>query len=281
MNNMNKPIHFKGAVYPNVEAMPPDVRAAYEAEYAADNQEVLDMLAEAEDQLQRVGSQPQTLPPAWGGVRPDGSVPVPMEFDSVTNLGSAIRVSGPAEGIIVRFPNFGPPRPHVMVRYHDGLAYHTGGKDVHTLRWEEVMAIESNLTRQAGHHGGSWTDHEYTLLKTNGDKLILDDNLKDVENEAEAIKTAVFALITPPQLQRYQSGMAFTFGPITVQSQNGLQLSGKAYAWNAIQDIRVESGRFKVTLRDGQKHEARVSAIPNIEMLCTMIGFKLRSRPFH
>ena len=63
----------------------------------------------------------------------------------------------------------------------------------------------------------------------------------------------------------------------TVQRQHGLQLDGKTYAWNSIQDIQVDDGRLKVTLRAGQKHEARVSAIPNIEVLCQLIGVKLES----
>ncbi len=67
---------------------------------------------------------------------------------------------------------------------------------------------------------------------------------------------------------------------MTIQRQSGLQLEGMAsatYAWDAIQDIRVERGRFKVTLRDGKQHEAHASAIPNIELLCRLIGLEFLS----
>ena len=262
---MSKPITIHGVDYASVEAMPPDVRAEYEAQ----TQEFNQMLAEA-------GLDPKTgdtLAPAWGGARPAGGVPVPMEFDSVTSLGPAVLVS-PHEGIKI-LPNFGTPRATVMVRYRDGVAYRAGGKDVHTLRWDEVAVIQSNLTRQLGEHGMGWTQHEFTLTRQNGEKLILDDELKEVGGEAQAIKAAVFALLGPALGQRYQAGEALTFGPVTVQRQNGLKLDGKSYAWDAIQDIKVESGRFKVTMRDGKKHEARVSAIPNIELLCQMIGVQL------
>ena len=56
-----------------------------------------------------------------------------------------------------------------------------------------------------------------------------------------------------------------------------MTLGGTPYAWDAIQDVKVENGRFKITLRTGQKHEARVNAIPNIELLCQLIGVKLLS----
>jgi hypothetical protein len=264
---MTKPITFWGTEYASVEAMPPDVRAAYEA----DQKEFTDALADAG--LDAEGNA-MTQAPAWGGPRPKGGVPVPVEFDQVTGLGPAVLVS--LHDGLTLFPSFGTPRASVMVRYRDGLAYRTGGKEVHTLRWDEIAVIQSNLSRHAGTHGGSWTEHEYTLTRQGGEKLILDDSLKEVGGEAQAIKAAVFRRIGPPLVGRYQAGEAMTFGPVTVQRQNGLQLDGKPYAWAAIQDVRVESGRFKVTLRDGKKHEARVSAIPNIELLCQMIGVNLQ-----
>jgi hypothetical protein len=203
-------------------------------------------------------------------------VPVPVEFDQVTGLGPAIRLSA-QHGVRI-IPTFGAPHVTAMVRYRDGLAYRTGGKDVHNLRWDEVAGIQSNLTRQLGEQPGiSYTQHEYTLTRQGGQKLILDNGLQETAIEAPAIKAAVFALMGPPLVQHYQAGEALTFGPVTVNKQNGLQLDGKTYAWAAIQDIKVERGRFKVTLRDGKKHEARVSAIPNIELLCQVIGVNLLS----
>jgi hypothetical protein len=278
---MSKPIHYQGTEYAGVESMPPDVRAAYEAmspderaayeaRYQADTAELDQMLAEA-----GISPDGETVAPAWGGSRPDGSVPVPVEFDQVTGLGPAAEVYA-HDGIKI-LPNFGTPRANVMVRYRDGLAYRTGGKDVHTWRWDEVAVIQSNLTRHLTTHGSGYTEHEYTLTKPSGEKLILDDGLKGVGGAAETIKAAVFARIGPPLAQRYQAGEALTLGTVTIQRQNGLRLDGKPYAWDTIQDIKVESGRFKVTMRDGKKHEARVSAIPNVELLCQMIGVHLVS----
>jgi hypothetical protein len=65
-----------------------------------------------------------------------------------------------------------------------------------------------------------------------------------------------------------------TFGPVTIHKQNGLQLDGKLYPWDTILDLKVESGRFKLTLRDEKKHEARAAHIPNIELLGDLIGLK-------
>jgi len=87
----------------------------------------------------------------------------------------------------------------------------------------------------------------------------------------------VFALLEPPPAQHYRAGEALTFGPVTIHHQNGLQTDGKPDAWNAIKNIEVERGRFKITQKDGKHHEVRVSAIPNIELLCRLIGLNLYS----
>ena len=162
----------------------------------------------------------------------------------------------------------------VLVRYRDGLAYRAGDPVVHAWQWSEVAVIQTSMARHPV-KDNAWTSHEYTLTKQGGEKLILDDELKGVWDAAEYIKTAVFALMRPPLKQRYQAGEALAFGPLAVHQQTGLQLDGKTYAWDTIADVKVEHGQLKVTLRNRQKHAAHTSAIPNIELLCQLIGVQL------
>jgi hypothetical protein len=246
------------------------VRALYEKSVEADGD------AEEDEREQADAAEPDddsgTLAPAWAGARAGASVAVPPEFAPVTGLGMPLKVS-PHQGLKL-LPSFGPPRVTHLVRYRDGLAYQAGSKAVHPLAWEAIASITSNLTFHPEQRN-SWTDHEYTLATTNGEKLILDDGLKGVAQEAPAIKQAVYALLRPPALQAYKGGQALTFGPVTAHKTSGLQLEGQAYAWSAIQDVRLEHGRLRLTLTGGQKHETRVSAIPNVELLCQLIGVQL------
>jgi uncharacterized Zn finger protein (UPF0148 family) len=236
-------------------------------------------LAWWQEQAQRAeqAAPPVTEPatPAWGGPRLEGSVPVPAEFDKVTNLRPAAAVHEHQGDRLL--PIFGTPRPNVLVLYRDGLAFRTG-KDLHTWRWEEVAVIVSNSSMHSSEHARVWTAYEYTLTKSSGEKVILDDGVKEVEDAIKPIKQAVFGRLLPPLAQGYGAGQAVTFGPVTIHKQNGIQLDGKPYAWNAILDIKVERGRFTVTLRDSKKGQpggqARVSAIPNIELLGQLIGLK-------
>jgi hypothetical protein len=121
-------------------------------------------------------------------------------------------------------------------------------------------------------------DHiRYTLVMPSGEKLILDDSLKEVKRLAAYSEKPVYERLGPPLADAYRAGQPLTFGPVTVGRTSGLTLGGAACAWDAIQDVKVENGRFKVTLRTGQKHEVRANAIPNIELLCQIIGVKLIS----
>ena len=276
---MSAPIHFQGTTYDSLAAMPPHIRRAYEhsqrdpAQHpprpaAADDDEDSAGAEAADGQGDAApAAQPQ---PAWGGPRPDGSVPVPQAFDAVTGLGPALEVHAAEQGLAL--PYWGTPVARAAVRYQDGLAYQAQGHAVHTLRWEAIAAIVTN-----NHYHAKYTQCEYTLVQPSGEKLIVDDWLKGMERLAAYIKQPVYARLGPPLAAAYAAGQPLTFGPLMVARAGGLTLSGTPYAWDAIQDVRVEYGRFKLTLRAGQKHEARVNTIPNIELLCQLIGVKLNS----
>ena len=265
---MGKPISYRGTEYASVAAMPPEVRADYEA----DQEEFAEAATEAG--LDELGGE-TTLAPAWGGPRRDGSVPVPKEFDAVTGLGPALEVHEAEQGIQF-LPQWGTPVAHMAVRYQDGLAYQAKGKAIYTLRWEEVAAI---VTNNRYHHGdnGEYTQCEYTLVKPSGEKLILDDWLKRVARLAAYIQQPVYERLWPPLADAYSAGQPLTFGPVTVARTGGLTLSGTTYAWTDIRNVQVEYGRLTVTLRDGKKHEVRVSMLPNVELLGRLIGVKFNS----
>jgi hypothetical protein len=257
-------IHFNGQEYASLEAMPAEVREVYE-EFIQDPDLARSIGAEPSTPAGLPPARPQTLPPAWGGARPGSGVPVPVDFDGVSELGPATAVYEP-QGL--HLPHLGTAHATALVVYRDGFAYQAGSKDTHAWRFEEVAVIQSNLAWPPH----SAETHEYTLTRTSGEALILDDGVKSITAAADKIKDAVFARLGPALIQRYQAGEALTFGPVTVQQQTGLRLGGQHYAWGDIQNIQVQNGRFQLSLRNGKHGEARASAIPNIELLGQLIG---------
>ena len=123
-----------------------------------------------------------------------------------------------------------------------------------------MASIQSNLIdRYARHSLSPQAPQEYTLTKNSGEKLILDTGIKEVEDLMSVVKDAVYRLI----------------GPVTVQRQNGLTLADKLHAWKDIQNVAVNEGEFRVTLRTGPKQKTYAAEIPNVEPLCQLIGVKL------
>jgi hypothetical protein len=276
---MSTTINFMGQVYAGVEDMPPEIREAYDRMRAAiarkyPDRDVDEVLAGAAgfDHALMGQAGTSTLPPAWGGKVAEAGIPVPVTFDVVSGLGPATAVFGRDSARL--FPGFGAPNALVLYRY--GFAWQTGSKNIHAWRWEDVTAIVSNVSTESGGHSLPHANHEYTLLKKSGEKFVLFDALKDTQMISDVIKRNVFALLLPPLIGQYEAGQPLVFGPqITIHSQAGLRTGGRLYAWSEIIDIKVEQGRFKITLRDAKQREIRVAAIPNIEMLCQLIGLKL------
>lgn len=215
------------------------------------------------------------LTPAWGGVRKQGGVPVPVEFDNITNLGPASAVYGDNDKIGLFYNNmglsFGIKTPKALVMYRDGLAYKSGNENIQIWRWDEISIIATNADFQRTRR----PFYSYRLTKKNGETLVLDETLQNVEDFMSLVKKNVFALLLPPLKSTYNSGETITFGTVTIHRQNGLQMGGKTYRWDDIMDIKVERGRFKVVLKTSKQYEELASSIPSIEMLCNIIGLKL------
>lgn len=215
------------------------------------------------------------LTPAWGGSRKQGGIPVPLEFDNITNLGPASAVYGDNDKIGLFYNNmglsFGVKTPKVLVFYRDGFAYKSGKENIQIWRWDEISVIATNADSQRTRRAF----YSYTLTKKNGETLVLDETLQNVEGFMGLVKKNVFALLLPPLKSAYNSGETITFGTVTIHRQNGLQMGGKTHRWDDIMDIKVERGRFRVILKTSKQYEELASSIPNIEMLCNMIGLKL------
>ena len=202
---------------------------------------------------------------SWGKLQANETMPVPAGFEGVTSLGPVIIVC-PPKGL--HMPHLGAPHADTLVVYQDGFAYQAGGKDVKLWHFDEVAAIQSSLVE----HGYLHKEHKYTLFRNNGESLILDDGVQFVQTAEYQIKLAVFKRLVGSFIQRYEAGEALTFGPVTVQQQTGLQLGGRCYAWQDIQDVKVSSGELELTLSNKQHKSLRTSEIPNIELLGRLIG---------
>jgi hypothetical protein len=164
----------------------------------------------------------------------------------------------------------------MAVLYRDGIAC-AGRKGVAAWRWPEIASITTDVTRTSGRRGGVYIDRSYILRNSAGAQIGLNnDALEDVEGLADAIKRNVYAILGPQEAQYYQSGQPLSFGPITVSRQDGIQHGGRRYGWDEIVQLKVKEGLLRISTKDGGwlggRHTIRTASIPNVEILCQLLG---------
>jgi hypothetical protein len=138
--------------------------------------------------------------------------------------------------------------------------------------WGEIASIVSTERFRAGSRGSTWTTRTYELAtRTGGTLLLSDDWFEDVRAVIVAIKAPVFALLRPPAQETYASGEPVTFGPVTV-SKEAIAGDGLRIAWTDVRDAVVKQGCLIVTPLSGKPLNVRVTRIPNVEVLGTLIG---------
>lgn len=339
------PIQFMGKEYASVDEMPPQVRQRYEQmrdevakRYPDANADeaLMELLMDEQATTSEGAGERDSKKRAWGGQQSKGSAPVPVAFESTTDMGAATAVyqvkrnslQGPlimlvtSAAILVAASVYGANSIRTLdlkdlasasdsaifngvssvilfgvggllflisvrsvgslwfgiqsvIVYRDGFAYRSGGR-MRTYRWTEIAAVVSNETVQVGERT-VWTNRFYTVQKNNGEKVTLDNlQIGDVVALVKSIKQNAYSLLLPSLTEQYNSNQPVTFGPVTIHHVNGIRMGGKQLAWDSILDVKVKQGSLLVTMKDsslfGSYHKTRASTIPNIEMLCEIIG---------
>jgi hypothetical protein len=275
---MSTPIHFMGREYASMEEMPPQIRQAYEQLRDAiankyPGKDVDEVLAEAMNQAVMLGEGGMQVSPrpAWGGQA--SSPMVPNGFESFVELGPVVKGYMARGDVIVWRKS---KALQALVLYRDGFAYRRGNA-IDTCTWSEVASIVSREEVDSN-RDHSWIAYLFTLLKKNGESVKLEvDELEEICEIIAFIKQNAYAVLLPPLEDQYKSGQPVNFGAVTISQQNGIQANGKRFAWNSIFNVKVQKGRLIITTQENKSVSVRASSIPNIEILCQIIGVDLAS----
>jgi hypothetical protein len=146
------------------------------------------------------------------------------------------------------------------------------GSQLGVWPWAEITSIVSTERFRAGSGGSTWTTRYYELsTRAGGTLAVTDDWFEDVRVVIAAIKAPVFAVLRPPLQEQYAAGTPVTFGPVTV-SKEAVVSNGRRIAWVDVREASVKQGGLIVTPLSGAPLNVRVSLIPNVEVLGTLIG---------
>ncbi|HBX68465.1 MAG TPA: hypothetical protein DEH25_03525 [Chloroflexi bacterium] len=159
------------------------------------------------------------------------------------------------------------------VVYQSGLAYRDR-KGLKSWRWDEISSLTSAVTKHYTNGIYTGTTHVYTLFKKDGEKLVLNDTLTNVEELAAAVGEQLFPLLYEEIAGAYNQGTLCTFGPVQISKTDGIQIGKKAYPWNEIEQVAIQKGTLSVKKKGGgwfSGATATASSIPNLEVMLAII----------
>lgn len=160
------------------------------------------------------------------------------------------------------------------VVFANGFAY-SDHKGVQTWRWEQVKDVTANVVRHYTNGIYTGTTHTYTLIKNNGDKLVVNDALKEAEAFFNHLQNNTLQQRYQRLADEYNLGSPVTFGQVTIGKQTGIQIGKKSYAWDEIQQVGINKGVLSVKKKDGKWFSgasATAGSIPNLHVLLSIIN---------
>ncbi|MDD5369981.1 MAG: hypothetical protein PHQ40_12915 [Anaerolineaceae bacterium] len=144
-----------------------------------------------------------------------------------------------------------------------------------TWRWEEVISIRVAVTRRFALGFATGAVHSYTLVRKNGQRLVMDENLRDVERLAEAIREKVAPMLYAQYAPEFENGGEFVFGPILVSQARGVVINQKTLPWGRVRQASIGRGALSLAIVDenGRSSELKVPVeqIPNPDVLLALM----------
>ena len=113
--------------------------------------------------------------------------------------------------------------------YENGFAYNDR-KGLRQVRWDQIEAVWQSIIKHYRNGIYIGTTHVYTVRTSDGQKIVLDDRFKKVEDLGNAVLQGSSNALWPKYWQSVQSGQRVTFGPLALDSQ---KLGTGSLRWDA------------------------------------------------
>jgi hypothetical protein len=161
-----------------------------------------------------------------------------------------------------------------------GIEFNQGGKTV-TWHWEDMASIRSTLSHKLGL---TWrTEHIYTLVRLDGERLILNDTLKDVEKLAEHIRAWLLPVAGSRALPAFYNGTELDFGEIRISLKGGMSYRKHKIAWDSMRKASINNGMLTIELDTVPKTPKKIilatDEIPNVDILLAVVQKMIASKP--
>lgn len=160
-----------------------------------------------------------------------------------------------------------------IVVYEKGLAY-SDNKGVQTWGWHEIEWFFVSITKH--YHNGIYTGttYLYTLQKTDGSKLRLDNKFKKIQMLGQLVGQKVAPLQYDKLLQKLRNGQTVVLGPVAINKDN-ITIGKKCYLWSEVEQVGIQKGYVSIKKKGGgwfSGATSPVSAIPNLDALFAVVN---------
>ena len=159
-----------------------------------------------------------------------------------------------------------------VVLYEKGLAYNDR-KGLQTWRWEDVHHFFIAITRHYYNGIPTGTTYLYTLKKSDGSQLKLDNRFAKIQDLGKLIQQNVFPLQYERLVQALKNGQTVALGSVAL-SKEGIAIGKKAFPWAEVEQVGIQSGFVSVKKQGGgwfSGASAPVASIPNLEAMLAVV----------
>lgn len=165
-------------------------------------------------------------------------------------------------------------RKKAAVVFTHGFAF-SDRKGVQAWRWEQVHEVLANVVRHYTNGIYTGTSHTYTITFNSGEKIILNDTLKNVEGLVAHLENNTLQQRYQRLAEAYNNAQPISFGSVTIGKKMGIKIGKKTYRWDEIEEVAIHKGVLSIKKKDGRwfsKASASAGTIPNLQVLLSIIN---------
>jgi hypothetical protein len=158
--------------------------------------------------------------------------------------------------------------------YEDGLSL-IEGKKIKRWNWEDLTSLRVMAERNQVPGLPAGVNQSYTLVWSDGQRLILDRRIHNVEKLAATVREKSLPVLYARYAQLFEAGREMAFGPVLVGKASGVGIKNKVLAWDQVQKASIQKGIFWIIGKDNKgkpiKFSVPVEEVPNPEILLTLV----------
>jgi hypothetical protein len=165
-----------------------------------------------------------------------------------------------------------------VVVYERGFSYREGADTVYFM-YAEIISIRQRAERLA-YFGGLFrrTVFRFTLTTIRGEKMVLSNLYRRVEQLVERIEQRVYPLLEAYMADRLAKGEKVAFGDDLRLSSAGLHAAGGDLPWAALEGFKVGGGRLSL-VTGAEKAEWLSVPLTEIDNIPLLLKLLKRGKP--